>query len=113
MRRLYGKLTRIQSAGFKIEQSVKIDEVENLVKTGRLNDILIPVDRMFLEYDKCVVLDKASKKIYNGNLFLTADIKECSDYKEKQKVRVYDETDVFVGIYEYDGNVFKPVKMFL
>ncbi len=38
-----------------IENSIKIDELSRIAKSGDLHSVLLDIDQIFLEYDKVVV----------------------------------------------------------
>lgn len=108
-------LKRLKSGMFCVEDSVKISDVEKMVKENTVSRILMPVDSLFLGYDSCTVCRNCSKLIYNGNKFTKENILEQISGEHTENFRVYDENKNFIGIYRYDDKeqVFTPVKMFL
>lgn len=104
-------LLRTRVGKFLVEDSIKLSEVEDLVKNGEFEDKLIPPDKMF-NYEIIHIKEEASKLIYNGNKFVLDHVSEM-DAKKTRYYRVYDYNDTFVGIYERKGYVFSPYKMFL
>ncbi|MDO4967028.1 MAG: tRNA pseudouridine(55) synthase TruB [Lachnospiraceae bacterium] len=104
-------LLRTRVGKFLVEDSIKLSEVEDLVKNGEFEDKLIPPDKMF-DYEVIHIKEEASKLIYNGNKFVLDHVSEM-DAKKTRYYRVYDHNDTFVGIYERKGYVFSPYKMFL
>ncbi len=109
------ELLRIKSGQFEINDSIKIDDVKKYVDDGRISDIMKPVDGVFEKYQKCIVKKEYNVLIYNGNKFSPQNVLNCTDAKDGEEVRVYDEDNFFIGIYRYNGNEKKyvPVKMFL
>ena len=107
-------LKRTRVSRFDISQSVTLGKVEELVKAGRLSEILIPIDEMFASYEKVTVKKEFASLVYNGNFFLPKHILEQRTRSHKTPVRVYDEAGVFLAIYEFDGrrNLFGIQKMF-
>lgn len=109
------ELLRIKSGQFKINDSMKIDDVKKYVDDGRISDIMKPIDGVFEKYQKCVVKKEYNFLIYNGNKFSPPNVLNRTDAKDGEEVRVYDEDNFFIGIYRYNENEKKyvPVKMFL
>lgn len=109
------ELLRIKSGQFKINDSMKIDDVKKYVDDGRISDIMKPIDGVFEKYQKCVVKKEYNVLIYNGNKFSPPNVLNRTDAKDGEEVRVYDEDNFFIGIYRYNENEKKyvPVKMFL
>ncbi len=108
-------LTRTAVGKFTLNKAVKLSKLEELVRDEKLQDYIIPVDHIFMEYDKVIVEEEYNKLIYNGNTFLLEHTKEKDKVINSQLVRVYDGNDVFIGVYQYDKeiHIFKPYKMFL
>ncbi len=112
-------LIRTRTGTFDIEHSHKLAEIEEMVKAGNVDSIIKSVDSVFENLYKCVVKSEFNVLIYNGNKFgkhnmlLHEDDTLC--LSDKERVRVYDEKNNFIGIYIYDKNddIFKPEKMFL
>lgn len=101
-------LKRTRVSGFTVAQSLTLDRVETFVKEGRIEEYIIPVDRMFEKYPAYYDDGSNDKLLSNGNLF-------ASNGKIIQgKIRVYKNDGAFVGIYEYDSqkDSYVPVKIF-
>jgi tRNA pseudouridine55 synthase len=67
------------------------------------------------EYQKGVVPEQFSKVLYNGNRIEPEMIRSFEASMQQKPIRIYDEKDHFIGIYEFQqerGN-FKPVKVFM
>ncbi len=108
-------LLRVKSGRFHLEESHKLDEIRELREKGLFENILIPVENMFTNYEKCVVKEENSNLIYNGNPFGKEHILEPQVSDLNLPIRVYDHKDTFIGIYQYkvEKQLFKAVKMFL
>lgn len=57
------KLTRIETAGFRIEESYTIDELEQIEDPY---DVLIPTDKLFGDLDEIHLNEKQERSIVNG-----------------------------------------------
>lgn len=108
-------LLRTRVGKFYVNESLKLSDIEILVREEGFSDKLISPDDMF-DYEKIHVKEEFSKLIYNGNKFVLDHVDEKDipgDRKLSKKVKVYDYQDKFIGIYERKGYIFSPVKMFL
>lgn len=109
-------LVRTKAGIFTVDEAVKLNQIQELAEAGRLSEILLPADRLFLEYPKAAVKAEFQKMLANGNR-LPKDAFEC-EHPAKivsgcECLRVYIEDDFF-GIYGWDAgrNDYKPVKIF-
>ncbi|MFP3154047.1 hypothetical protein LQZ18_06350 [Lachnospiraceae bacterium ZAX-1] len=61
------QLTRTKAAGFTIEESKTLAEIESLAKSDKLSHILIPIDTVFNKNVKAYVKPEFQKALQNGN----------------------------------------------
>lgn len=110
-------LIRTKVSIFTLENTLSLAEIEECVKNQTLEQVLMPVDNLFLPLPKVVVKKEDCKLLYNGNQLREENFtwENVSNQINIDKIRVYDSEDVFTGIYEYDQkkNCYQPVKMFL
>ena len=59
-------LRRTKAGGFSITMSYTLDEIRDLKENGSLENILIPTDRIFEEYERIDLNEKQTKSIING-----------------------------------------------
>ena len=71
---------------------------------GGLDEIIIPVDRLFSAYPALTVRDTAEKKLRNGNVIKLA--------APNGTYRVYTETGGFLLLGEASDNKLKTIKSF-
>lgn len=109
------KLTRTKVERFSIDDSVSLEQIEELRDSGKLNEYVTPVDEILDMYSKCIVSNDAEKLVYNGNIFTTRNTYLRMNNVDGQTVRVYTQDGKFVGLYMFDGEkqIYKPIKMFL
>ena len=136
------ELLRTRVDRISLAEAHKLSEIEQIRDAGKLSEILIPVDQMFLSYPKVTVLEKYQLALANGNSFTAqmladidpADVKaadmvgitdntgkadrevtKAEQIHDGSFVRVYSAEDVFYGIYQYmqAEKRFIPYKMFL
>lgn len=99
-------LLRTEACGFTYHQSYRLDEIETFMREGSLEDKIVRIDTMFMQYPSVSVPTKFNKLLYNGNVI---PIKVEST---KGKIRVYDQEKHFIGLYQIKENSLKPLKLF-
>ena len=107
-------LVRTRVGEFRLTDALTLTQLQELRDTGRLEEALLPTDRIFADFNAVHVEEKWRKLIDNGNAFYPGQTMEQTTYPAGEWVRVYREDDSFVGIYAYDGakEWYKPVKIF-
>lgn len=109
-------LIRTKVERFALEDSHTLDEIQMIVSNGHLSDILIPIDAMFEQYRQVNVGEAGEKLAYNGNDFYREHLViPQMDVADEEYVRVYTNSSVFIGIYQYqkEQEKFHIRKMFL
>ena len=108
------ELVRTRVSRFRIEESFTLEQITQLKDAGKLKDILVPIDEMFSQYKKVVVKEKNVSLVYNGNPFFREQAEKVTNLSDGESVRVYDNQDRFIGIYNYneERKMFKLIKMF-
>ena len=112
-------LQRTRVGSHTLETAIPLDRLSELVQEGRLSEVLIPIDRMFLDLPAYTVKAQGEKLLYNGNP-LELSLLTCSEGSPDRKpdrgqtVRIYDRGGRFIGVYQSDGiKRVKPAKVFL
>lgn len=107
-------LVRTKVDIFEIEQALTLSEIETLAKEGTVENVLMPIDKIFQKYPKVVVEEKAIRYLKNGNVVKSAYCQMPEEIGHGEKVRMYDGEQLFYAIYQYDGKqkCFTNVKMF-
>ncbi len=108
-------LTRIRVADFKLEDSVTLGQLEEAVREGRAENLILPVDKLFQRLPEAFVKAEFQKALENGNRIPAEGLIQTADGKNAREVRIYDSAGRFAGIYSYQDKEhdFKPVKIFL
>lgn len=115
------ELERTRSGQFTKENAYTLAEIERLRDAGSLDEIVMPVDTVFMNLPAFVVSGELEKKILNGNLIRAGECKSAGltdVFSEGKKVRVYKENNNscnFIAIYQYskEKKGMIPDKMFL
>lgn len=103
-------LSRTRVGRFYIDDSYTINQIAALNLKGELSSIVAPVDSMF-DYPRIQINKEYDKMLYNGNL-LPLSAGKALDVGLADKVRIYNESGEFIGIYSMDDSGYKPVKIF-
>ena len=117
-------LERTKSGQFTVDTAVSLAELEEMLnqegshREEVIRSLVIPVDRMFLEYRELRLLPQWEKLVQNGNSFEEKNLRKefCEmDRADKSQYRVYIDENTFMGVYEYrkKEQKFCPIKMFI
>ena len=107
------QLTRTKVSQFQIEDSLTLNQIQELVRQEKMDEHVILVDDMFPNMTKVYIKEEKCKYIWNGNSFYQNHIERIEGQSLTTYVRVYDCNQEFVGLYEEkSNNEYKPYKMF-
>lgn len=103
-------LERLSSSGFKLCDCVTLSELEELVKEGRAEEKILPVDECFKLYPK-LALSEAQARMYKNGIKL--DSLKVKGAQEKGIYRVYSQGE-FLGLCERkeDEDILRIYKNF-
>lgn len=109
-------LLRTRVGQFSVKDSIKLDDVEHMVRTDRLGDILIPIDHLFADTAAVQTKERYDYLVRNGNPLMRNQISfvGIDGCYTDHRVRMYDSRGNFVGIFRYetDRERFAAEKMF-
>ena len=107
------KLLRTKVGVFKLQDTLKLAEIDQLAKTGKVEDKIISVDELFEDHSKVWTKQEYDVVVHNGNRVKMKMFQEKLP-ENTERLRVYDSKGEFIGIYEFcsERGDFKPVKMF-
>lgn len=111
-------LLRTKASGFLLEDAKKLSEIERYRDENRLEELLLPVDTVFKEYEALTVKPEASRLLDNGNPLLPEQTdmpqKGYQALKDGQKFRIYNMQQIFCGIFYYNMKErrLKPERIF-
>jgi tRNA pseudouridine55 synthase len=108
-------LLRTQVGIFDIEDSLKLQEVEDKVKDNTIDGVLYKIEDLFDVYKSITVKEAYHTQLYNGNKLKSDHLIINKDLMDQQCYRIYDKNKQFIGLFQYnkDEDNIKPVKMFL
>ena len=107
-------LARTRVGSFRIENALKLSEIERLRDKDKISDIIISPDVVLAHYRAVRVNAQGRRPVLNGNLLTPAMLEDAPQAADGELFRVYDAAGVFYGVYRClaaDGT-YRPVKMF-
>lgn len=106
-------LERVKACGFSKEQSHTLLELQDIMDSGRIDEVIYSLDEMF-PYPKCFCGKEADVFLENGNKvplkFVTFD-KDCEE--NSTFYRTYHSDGRFAGLYKKEKDALKLEKFFL
>lgn len=104
------ELKRTKSGVFTLEESLTLDEVRALTEEGTLDSHIHEIEEILSEYPRVCVKEEADRFLRNGNCLVPENFdSECKD----SCVRVCLSDGTFLGLYEWNVDRYKPLKMFI
>lgn len=110
-------LVRTKAGCFEIEKSYTLLQLQELSDEGKLNEAIVPVEKMFENLPAVMVKESSYKALVNGNQLKASGLTGMpneEDVTSYEEMRVYNHEGRFFGIYRYDKNrkLFCPVRLF-
>ena len=110
-------LRRTRVGNFRIEDSIRLSKVEELMRQGTYGDYITTPDSIFLEYEGATIKAEAEKALLNGNKLDPRQLSfdNRTFFADGALLRVYNGKREFRAVYHFveSEGVFKPFKMFL
>ena len=97
-------LRRTRAGGFEVTQARRLSEVQRYADEGRAEELLIGLDELFGEYEKCSASPNAEKRIRCGNEYKTA--------LPDGVYRVYSGAGEFLMLGRAESGMMKTIKSF-
>lgn len=109
-------LQRNRVGRFAVDEAVTLHEIELCRDQERLEELILPVDRIFADDPAVTVSKEGEKLLYNGNpipFSFCTDLDKIPVKNKEKRYRVYDSHQHFIGIYvSGPGQTLKPVRLF-
>jgi len=110
-------LLRTKVDRFLLDKAYTLSQLQQMIDVQPESewDFIEPVDTVFEKYESVSAKADAQKLVANGNRIPAELLYDFTDAKKQEKVRLYDSTHKFIGIYTYieESDEFKPVKLFM
>ncbi|MBQ1801593.1 MAG: tRNA pseudouridine(55) synthase TruB [Lachnobacterium sp.] len=109
------ELVRTQAAGFKLNNAIKLTDLEELVAKDEYKNYIVPIDSVLGDFPKLQTNKESHKFVCNGNKLSQNNLQKSEVvFKGDTSYRVYDFENNFIGIYKYieEDEILKPVKLF-
>ena len=112
-------LLRTETSGFRLADSIKIDELRRLAEEDRLSEAIIPMEKFFESWKKAYVKPEAEKILVNGGRIYEDFFETEHPLEYGEKLIAYFGNNKTAGIYEYGFDAEKgadmlvPVKILL
>lgn len=112
---------------FDVQEALTLEVIEALRDKQDLDKYIQPIDCMFPNLVKVYTDESLDKQIHNGvklspeslDIQVRSDVRLSSEGTKTnetsggcERIRLYDSSGDFVGIYGYDGELYRPIKMF-
>lgn len=108
-------LERSRSGEFTKESALTLEQVEKLVRAGKIAEYVLPIEHFYEDCQALYVLPEEKKRIDNGNPLTDRCFRDAPlRPKDGERFRVYNTELVFCAIYRYSeerGN-YRPENMF-
>lgn len=110
-------LLRTKVDRFVLDKAYTLSHLQQLIDTQAESewDFIESVDTVFETYEFVSAKPEAQKLVVNGNRIPVELLSDFSEVQKQEKVRLYDSSHKFIGIYTYieESDEFKPVKLFM
>ena len=104
-------LERSYSGGVDIKDCYTIEEIAGICEQDKLSQMLIPLDRAFVSYEK-TTLGQWETKLYRNGVKLRPEQTGIKDLSEDKLYRVYGSDNSFLGIGTFHEGSFRSFKNF-
>lgn len=106
------ELLRTRSGQFTLEESLTLDEIQQLMQQGKLEEHLVGIEEILENYPIVRCTEMADRLLENGNP-VGENLAETGC--REGWVRMYTSKGAFIGIYQWHkaSASYRPVKMFL
>ena len=110
-------LLRTRTGDFYLENSYKLDEIEKIVKENRVDEIIIPIEKIFYNLRRIDVTGYAGVLLDNGGIVNMEEARlepGFDNIKDGEKFRMYNKDGEFKAVYCYYEKItaLKIDKMF-
>ena len=97
-------LRRTAAGAFQVSDAVTLEDAVRLAGEGKAEELLIPTDRLFMQYRELILGESEEKRLRNGSPVYGS----ASD----GVYRVYSERRVFLALARCSGGELRSIKSF-
>lgn len=104
-------LIRISSGEFKLQQCMTLEELESIVKNGRIQEHLLSIEDALSHLPKLIINDKVAEKVKNGSVLPVPQ--ELNNIQVGEPIATLHNGDI-LAIYQMHPekpNLIKPIKV--
>lgn len=107
-------LIRTASGSFEISKAYTLAEIQKKADEGTLQELIIPVEKMFQKLPVVKANPAAAKALANGNQLKKGEYETAVTLSADEQVRLYSAEGKFWGVYRYDRrrDLLCPVQLF-
>ncbi len=106
------ELERIAVGRFHLRDALTLKEIQEMQEEGSLEEILRPVDSVFLQYPEMKVKADYESLAFNGNPLPKKGVIAYEKAEVDQLFRLYTESGKFLALYKKTPRDYRIVKMF-
>lgn len=106
------ELQRIAVGKFHLRDALTLQEIREMKEEGTLEEILRPVDSVFMQYPKMQVKTAYESLAFNGNPLPQKGVIVYEGAQADQIFRLYTEAGDFLALYKKTPTDYRIVKMF-
>ncbi|MDR2547672.1 MAG: tRNA pseudouridine(55) synthase TruB [Lachnospiraceae bacterium] len=106
-------LTRTRVGEYKIEEALKLGQIEELTRADRIATVIKGTDSVFTQLRVVKVAAAQMKLLMNGNKLMLSGVEVPPDITCGEEFRIYGSDGAFYGIYRYqqEQKQLLPLKM--
>ena len=107
-----GALVRTRSGPFSISESITLEELEQVLEAGTVQEYLHPADLALQQYPALMLDDAAVERVLHGNAF---EYDDRHGHTPTGLARIYDTAGRFLAIAQWDAErgLWQPKKVLL
>lgn len=91
-------LVRTSACSFSLSDARTVDELRALSESGSIEDILMPIESLFVKYGEITVSEAQAKRFANGGALGTERIKNIPSFTDGELFRVKAPSGDFLGL---------------
>lgn len=109
-----GTLKRVKVGEFHLDNSYNMEQLEQVMKTGNVREVVTPIEALLPEFPKIIVGPAGRKDVLNGMHLLPRDVTKVIASESNELFRLFDDQGKLLAIAKKDPKLmrFKPYIVF-